>query len=92
MNGVPFDPGAAEFWDRDRNSDWRYEAIGGAINLGLDSNNAHVQPNCAYHYHGLPVGLIESWPRNLYSAIGGYAADGFPIYAVYGLSDPTSST
>jgi hypothetical protein len=92
VNGVPFDPGAAEFWNRDRNSGWRYEAIGGAINLGLDSNNAHVQPNGAYQYHGLPVGLIESWSRNLHSAIVGYAADGFPIYAVYGLSDPTSST
>tara|TARA_R110002110_G_scaffold260260_3_gene475999 strand:+ start:25086 stop:25856 length:771 start_codon:yes stop_codon:yes gene_type:complete len=92
VNGVPFDPGAAEFWNRDRRSGWRYEAIGGAINLGLDSNNAHVQPNGAYHYHGLPTGLIESWSRNIHSAIVGYAADGFPIYAVYGLSDPANAT
>lgn len=91
VNGVPFDPGAAEFWNRDRRSGWRYEAIGGGINLGLDINNAHVQPNGAYHYHGLPVGLIESWSRNIHSAIVGYAADGFPIYAVYGLSDPAKA-
>ncbi|MDA0787539.1 MAG: YHYH protein [Proteobacteria bacterium] len=92
VNGVPFDPGAAEFWNRDRRSGWRYEALGGAINLGLDSNNAHVQPNGAYHYHGLPTGLIESWSRDVHSAIVGYAADGFPIYAVYGLRDPTNAT
>ncbi len=91
VNGVPFDPGAAEFWNRDRDSGWRYEAIGGAINLGLDRNNAHVQPNGTYHYHGLPTGLIEGWSRDSHSAIVGYAADGFPIYAVYGLSDPNDA-
>jgi len=91
VNGVPFDPGAAEFWNRDRGSGWRYEALGGAVNLGLDSNNAHVQPNGAYHYHGLPTGLIKSWSRDVHSAVVGYAADGFPIYAVYGLSDPENA-
>lgn len=91
VNGVPFDPGAAEFWNRDRRSGWRYEATGGAIDLGLDANNAHVQPNGAYHYHGLPTGLIASWSRSTHSAIVGYAADGFPVYAVYGLSDPDNA-
>ena len=23
-------------------------------------NNAHVQPNGMYHYHGLPIGLIQT--------------------------------
>jgi hypothetical protein len=92
VNGVPFDPGAAEFWNRDHGSGWRYEALSGAINLGLDTNNAHVQPTGAYHYHGLPTGLIESWSRDIHSAIVGYAADGFPIYAVFGFSDPTNAT
>jgi len=91
VNGVPFDPGAAEFWNRDRGSGWRYEALSGAINLGLDGSNAHVQPNGAYHYHGLPTGLIERWSRDIHSAIVGYAADGFPVYAVYGLSDPENA-
>ena len=49
LNGVPFDPGTAEYWQNDRNSGWRYEALSGKINLGLDQNNAHVQPNGAYH-------------------------------------------
>ena len=26
--------------------------------LGLDANNAHVQPTGTYHYHGLPTGLM----------------------------------
>ena len=47
LNGVPFDPGTAEYWENDRSSDWRYDALSGKINLGLDQNNAHVQPNGA---------------------------------------------
>src|SRR5215471_4893489 len=54
LNGVPFEPGTAEFWNDER--EWNYEAKSGFINLGLDDNNAHVQPTGAYHYHGLPLG------------------------------------
>src|SRR6266446_7252358 len=43
VNGVPFEPGTAEFWDDDPDSGWVYEAKSGFINLGLDENNAHVQ-------------------------------------------------
>jgi hypothetical protein len=82
LDGVPFDPGTAEFWNNDRN--WRYEALSGKINLGMDQNNAHVQPNGAYHYHGLPTDLTHGLSSNNHSAIIGYAADGFPIYALYG--------
>src|SRR6266436_785860 len=59
LNGVPFDPATAEFWDNDPDSGWNYEAKSGFINLGLDDHNAHVQPNGAYHYHGLPTGLLQ---------------------------------
>lgn len=51
VNGVPFDAATAEYWNNDRSSDWNIEALTGGITLGLDSNNAHVQPNGAYHYH-----------------------------------------
>jgi len=78
LNGVPFDPGTAEYWYGDRN--WRYEALSGKINLGLDFSNAHVQPNGAYHYHGEPAGLMESLGKNTAMQLVGYAADGFPIY------------
>lgn len=87
LNGVPFDPGAAEWWNDDRNSGWQYEALSGKINLGMDANNAHVQPNGAYHYHGLPIGLIEKLGDGKKMLLVGYAADGFPIYVLYGYAD-----
>ena len=84
VNGVPFDPGAAEFWQGQRNSGWQYEALSGAVTLGVDANYAHVQPNGAYHYHGLPVGLMQElgWSSSKASPLIGWAADGFPIYAM----------
>lgn len=84
VNGVPFDPGAAEFWQGNPRSGWQYEALGGAVTLGLDANYAHVQPTGAYHYHGLPVGLMQDlgWSSNAASPLIGWAADGFPIYAL----------
>jgi hypothetical protein len=85
LNGVPFDPGTAEFWNRDPRSGWNYEAKSGFINLGLDENNAHVQPTGAYHYHGLPTGLVLRLSRDSSGMVMiGYAADGFPIYTSYG--------
>ena len=87
INGVPFDPSAAEFWNRDRNSGWQYEALAGAVNLGEDHANAHVQPGGAYHYHGVPV-PIAARRADGHSTLVGWAADGFPIYAVYGYVDP----
>ncbi|WNK00489.1 YHYH protein [Thalassospiraceae bacterium LMO-JJ14] len=86
VNGVPFDPFTAEFWRGDRN--WNYDAITGFVDLGLDDNNAHVQPGGKYHYHGWPKGLIRAWTPNTHSPIIGWAADGFPIYAAYGYTDP----
>ena len=84
INGVPFDPGAAEWWNNDPSSGWQYEALSGKINLGMDQNHAHVQPNGAYHYHGLPTGLIDHLGDGKGMLLIGYAADGFPIYEQYG--------
>ena len=81
VNGVPFDPGTAEYWKNDRTSGWHIEAMGGRRSLGLDQNNAHVQPNGAYHYHGIPTGLISNLGGGTQPKLIGYAADGFPIYA-----------
>ncbi|WP_204104616.1 MULTISPECIES: YHYH protein [Spirulina sp. CCY15215] len=103
LNGVPFDPGTAEFWTpegrrmgRGQNtSGWNYEALTGKIDLGLDQNNAHVQPGGAYHYHGVPQGLIQNLGNGEKMQLLGYAADGFPIYAAYGYknaTDPGSGT
>lgn len=88
INGVPFDPGTADFWDRDPNSRWNYEAIAGKDWLGIDLANAHVQPNGAYHYHGIPTKLVErlGGPRKFVHI--GWAADGFPIYGQYAPENP----
>ena len=93
INGVPFDPGTAEFWNFDPNSGWNYEALSGKIWLGTDSSNAHVQPNGAYHYHGVPVKLIERLGGPDKFVLVGWAADGFPIYgpvAPENANDPRS--
>jgi hypothetical protein len=75
-------------------------SLAGAIGyLGSDCNNAHVQPTGKYHYHGMPEELVS----NLLAAAGnslndpdmvmvGYAADGYPMYARYGYSDPTNAS
>jgi hypothetical protein len=88
VNGVPFDPGTAEFWNRDRRSGWNYEAKGSSIDLGLDEHNAHVQPTGAYHYHGIPTGLLKALGGDEHAMkLLGYAADGFPIYTARVNSD-----
>jgi len=89
VNGVLIDPLAAEFWQGNPNSGWNYDAMGGAVPLGLDSNFAHVQPSGKYHYHSLPIGLMQDlgWSNSAQSPLIGWAADGFPIYAVMGTVD-----
>ncbi len=89
INGVPFDPGAAEFFNGQMGSRWQYEPLSGAIALGIDASHAHVQPSGAYHYHGLPDGLLDNvhLDPEAHSPLIGWAADGFPIYAMYGYQD-----
>ena len=93
LNGVPFDPAAAEYWNRDRSSGWQYEAVTPKEKkLGVDNANGHVQPNGSYHYHALPSLLYKSLKkRNKKMTLIGWAADGFPIYAPYGYSNRKDS-
>ena len=104
LNGVVFDPGTAEIWRNGKlvrggppqAGDWRYEGIGPeGGTLGLDDNNAHVQPQGTYHYHGLPTGLIDQLkdpnkdtkqPQSKMLLIA-WAADGYPVYAMWGHKD-----
>ena len=95
VNGIFFEPGTAEFWHGSRELGWNYEALGGAVPLGIDANYGHPQPNGAYHYHGLPTGLLKELgvSKNAHSPLVGWAADGVPIYSQYGcedLEDPKS--
>ncbi|QXD24773.1 YHYH protein [Opitutia bacterium ISCC 51] len=89
INGVPFDPGTAEYWRGDMDSGWIYDALSGNINLGIDSSNGHVQPTGAYHYHGIPNGLVKLSDNSQGMILVGYASDGFPVYAFHGYNDPS---
>lgn len=91
INGVVFDPGTAEYWNNDRRSGWMIEALSGAVPLGIDRNNAHVQPDGAYHYHGMPTGLVERLHYREQPTLIGWAADGFPIYANWGYRSATNA-
>ena len=89
LNGVSFDPGAGEFYKGDPSLGWQYEALSGAVTLGIDENHAHVQPSGKYHYHGLPTGLMEriDVDASEHSPQIGWAVDGFSIYALYGFKE-----
>jgi YHYH protein len=76
------------------NGAWRIEALGqSSFDFGTDANNAHVQPDGAYHYHGMPEGFVTKrggGPTKM--TLIGWAADGFPIYARYGYSVATDAS
>ena len=92
VNGVLFDPLAAEYYDDDRNSGWSYNALANSMDLGLDDNEAHVQPTGAYHYHGIPEGLADIVSRKGHSPLVGWAGDGFPIYLNRGYREPRDTS
>jgi hypothetical protein len=101
LNGIKFDPGTAgrclskvsgpKDCSLDRgDGEWNIEALGQkSFNFGVDANNAHVQPGGAYHYHGVPEGLLSDQAKaGKTMALVGWAVDGFPIYARLGPADP----
>ena len=97
LNGVELDPVAAEpfphngIMDPNVNWEWNLEATN--VNIGLDCNNAHVQPTGKYHYHGSPTLYLENLniASNVMTLVG-YAADGFPIYYKYAYSTANNNT
>jgi hypothetical protein len=89
-NGVKMEPETAESYGNA--GVWRYEAIQAVYNLGLDMNNAHVQPTGAYHYHGMPEEYLKTIGKGTAMTLVGWAADGFPIYARYGYNDPNNAS
>jgi hypothetical protein len=90
INGIKFDPGTAQSCTEncanhgyDASGQWRIEALNQTyFDFGVDENNAHVQPNGAFHYHGVPTALINAAGNNGQKmTLVGWAADGFPMYA-----------
>lgn len=71
----------------DNTGSWKIEVLGQTVfDFGIDDNNAHVQADGAYHYHGMPVDLLESLDgeSGTTMTLVGWASDGFPIYARFG--------
>lgn len=93
IDGVIFDPGTADYWHNERGSIWHVEGIvDGRRTLGIDWSDAHVQPNGAYHYHGVPWGILEKYHAEKKMFLVGWAADGFPIYGPYAYKDPMDAS
>lgn len=89
LNGVPFDPNTAEYWNNDRSSGWNLDLMAQPGRLGIDESHAHVQPTGAYHYHATPKGLVDALGGDQgRTLLLGYAADGFPVYSANGHRDP----
>ena len=103
FNGVKFDPstagtcgvtnGTTSCTLLGSDGTWTIEALGqSSFDFGVDDNNAHVQPNGAYHYHGMPEGILTKLGKGMAPTLVGYALDGFPVYARYGYTTPTDAT
>jgi len=99
LNSVKFDPATAgrcndagECSLAQGQGSWNIEALGhNTFDFGDDMNHAHVQPNGAYHYHGMPEILVDFLGDNQGMTIVGWASDGFPVYARNGYSDANNS-
>jgi hypothetical protein len=90
-NGVKLDPATAESYQNA--GVWKIEALNQSyFAFGTDSSNAHVQPDGAYHYHGMPEGYVSKLGKGTAMTFVGFALDGFPIYARYGYSDAMSAS
>jgi hypothetical protein len=90
-NGVALDPSTAESYQNA--GVWKIEALNQSyFAFGVDSSNAHVQPDGAYHYHGMPEGLVTKQGKGQAMTLVAFAADGFPIYARYGYTTATNAS
>ena len=80
LNGVKFEPGTAETFTCASGETYRVEAIQDLTSLGLDFNNAHVQPTGEYHYHGISTMMADAFDSGGDLVHVGFAADGHLIY------------
>lgn len=86
LNGIIMRPGTADWYDasssrghsRNRSSGWNLEGLGAAEMLGMDQNNAHVDNQGIYHYHGPSPAIMNAAEGTLI----GYAADGHEIHYI----------
>lgn len=91
LNGVKFDPGTGGSCSDNGTcsvaspfGSWNIEALGQtSFDFGDDMNSAHVQPDGAYHYHGMPERYLDLLNKGETMTLVGWTADGFPLYARY---------
>ncbi|MEN1785820.1 MAG: YHYH protein [Bacteroidota bacterium] len=90
FSGVVIEPYTAEYFEGSNgsiNRSWNITALQSTTPLGLDCNNAHVQPTGRYHYHGTPSNYVDLLNIDGSEMVKvGYAADGFPLYYKYGFA------
>ncbi len=90
FSGVELDPFTGEFFrgSGGTNREWNITTLTSTVDLGLDCNNGHVQPNGKYHYHGTPNAYLDEMKADGSQMIKvGYAADGYPIYYKWGYDE-----
>ncbi len=80
VNGVKFEPATNETTTCSDGSNYRIEALQGIYDLGLDFNNAHVQPTGEYHYHGISELLVGAYETDDDLVHIGFALDGHLMY------------
>jgi hypothetical protein len=97
LNGVKIDPEANFPYENtnsgEQNYGWMLEATNNTSTTTLDCNQAHLQADGAYHYHGDFSGYAAEEGINGTAMVQvGWAADGFPIYYKYAYSDANNSS
>ena len=80
LNGVKFEPGTDERVTCDSGEVHPIEGLQTVADLGMDLNNAHVQPNGAYHYHGISSLMVEVFSSDVDLVHVGFARDGHLLY------------
>jgi hypothetical protein len=80
INGVKFEPGTDERVTCDSREIHPIEGLQTVADLGMDFNNAHVQPNGAYHYHGISALMVEVLSSDADLVHVGFARDGYLLY------------
>lgn len=80
LNGVKFEPATGETVTCASGETFRIEALQDLYDLGLDFNNAHVQPDGEYHYHGISELLVDAYSADEDLVHIGFASDGNLIW------------
>lgn len=91
LNGVKLDPEAAFPFENTSNGElnynWMLEATNNTSTTTLDCNQAHLQANGTYHYHGDFSSYADEKGITGNAMVQvGWAADGYPVYYKYAYS------